>query len=207
MIDLDEIKTIMTARAEVTKILGGMFAEAPKFADVYALCRAISGALDAVEIVDEKDELLDGYNDLQDWYSKASGLAPAIIDIKLIEEFDGLFRKATAMSVDFPPEGAIADTYKAWSYTPIETLAPSNLAQMLLFISYMAENCATENDIERIKKSARVQVTFVENHIMPLISDFCAILYERAISHGIYRYLAVILHGYMNYDAATVKYF
>lgn len=207
MIDLEEMKEIMAARAEVTKVLGGMFLTSPKFIDIYTLCKSLGDMLDAVEVVDEKDELLEGYNDLQDWYLKASEIKQAIIDIKLSEEFNELFRKPTAISIDFPHDVMIAKAYQEYGYSIDESISPSNLSAMLSFIGYMAVACASEVDEEKIVSSAKVQAAFVENHIMPLLSDFCAILYERAVSYGVYRYLAVILHGYMNYDSATIKYF
>lgn len=208
MIEISEIKELMRVRAAVASVLAKIMTEPPKTKDIHDLCKFLFGLNEAVEAVDENDELMSGYNDLKNWYEKACDIGTRIVDAKLYEEFGLLFKKhGTGMSINFPEDSVIFEAYKLNGYTPKEGLAPSNLGQMLYFLSFMADKTESINDLEEIKRSARLQRAFVENHIMPLLSDFCAILYERSVSYGVYRYMAVILHGYLNLDSASMQYF
>lgn len=208
MLEMSEIKSLMGSRVSVFNILAGMFSEAPKYKDVYGLCKSIWEVTDIVEIIDENDELLSGYNALQDWYNKVSEIDPNVIDAKLGEEFTNLFLKqGSAMSVDFPPSEPLVEIYNANGYHMNEKFSPSNLSQMLYFMMYMCQNATLETDLEKIKHSAKIQADFIESYIMPLLSDFCSVLYERAVAYGIYVHIAVIIHGYMNLDCAAMKYF
>lgn len=208
MLEISEIKSLMGSRASVFNILGGMFSEAPKYKDVYALCKSVWEVTDIVEIIDENDELLSGYNDLQEWYNKVSEIAPNIIDVKLAEEFADIFlKKGSELSVDFPTSQSLVEVYHTNGYFMNEGFSPSHLSQMLYFISYMAENGAVATGLDEIQQSAKIQLDFIENYIMPLLSEFCSVLYERAEAYGIYVHIAVIIHGYMNLDCAAMKYF
>ena len=208
MLEISEIKRLMTARSCVTAALGEVFINPPKFETLYTLCKKVWKVTEIIEILDENDELLQGYNNLQDWYIKASQLDKHFVEQKLTEEFNNLFDKdKNGMPLDFPTDRSLSENYIKWDYKPKNELSVSNIAQMLFFISFVAEQTAQMEDKKDIGRSASFQVTFIDNFIMPYLSNFCGVLHDKSVSYGVYQYIAVILHGYLNLDSATMEFF
>lgn len=206
MIDMQSIKLLMTGRAGVYGLLADIFTASTDNDNIYNLCKYLYDLTESVEVIDEQEEILQGFKGLATWHKNASQVQASWIEAKLQEEFNFIFKNpAGSIGIIFPKTDNIDEFYSKYGYTP--EFKSGGINEMLSFMSYMSIETAKQENLEQVSEYAKAQLLFLDTFIMPYVSGFCEALYEVSPNYGIFQYIAVILHGYLMLDEPTLKYF
>lgn len=206
MIDMQSIKLLMAGRAGVYGLLADIFIAPTDNDNIYNLCKYLYDLTESVEVIDEQEEILQGFKGLATWHKNASQVQASWIEAKLQEEFNIIFKNpAGSIGIIFPKTDNIDEFYSKYGYTP--EFKSGGINEMLSFMSYMSIETAKQENLEQVSEYAKAQLLFLDTFIMPYVSGFCEALYEVSPNYGIFQYIAVILHGYLMLDEPTLKYF
>lgn len=206
MIDMQSIKLLMAGRAGVYGLLADIFTAPTDNDNIYNLCKYLYDLTESVEVIDEQEEILQGFKGLATWHKNASQVQASWIEAKLQEEFNFIFKNpAGSIGIIFPKTDNIDEFYSKYGYTP--EFKSGGINEMLSFMSYMSIETAKQENLEQVSEYAKAQLLFLDTFIMPYVSGFCEALYEASPNYGIFQYIAVILHGYLMLDEPTLKYF
>lgn len=206
MIDMQSIKLLMAGRAGVYGLLADIFTAPTDNDNIYNLCKYLYDLTESVEVIDEQEEILQGFKGLATWHKNASQVQASWIEAKLQEEFNFIFKNsAGSIGIIFPKTDNIDEFYSKYGYTP--EFKSGGINEMLSFMSYMSIETTKQENLEQVSEYAKAQLLFLDTFIMPYVSGFCEALYEASPNYGIFQYIAVILHGYLMLDEPTLKYF
>ena len=206
MIDIQSIKLLMTGRAGVYGLLADIFTAPADMEMIYNLCKYLYDLTESVEVIDEQEEIMQGFKGLALWYQNAQKAEKSWVEAKLKEEFISVFKNpAGSIGIIFPNTENIDEVYNKYGYKP--EFKSGGLNEMLSFLSHMAIETAKQNNHEAVSEYAKAQLLFLDTYIMPYVSGFCEALYEAVPNYGIFQYIAVILHGFLMLDEPTLKYF
>ncbi|MDE7315708.1 MAG: molecular chaperone TorD family protein [Mucispirillum sp.] len=206
MIDIQSIKLLMAGRAGVYGLLADIFTAPADMEMIYNLCKYLYDLTESVEVIDEQEEIMQGFKGLALWYQNAQKAEKGWVETKLKEEFISVFKNpAMSIGIIFPNTENIDEVYNKYGYKP--EFKSGGLNEMLSFLSYMAIETAKQDNHEAVSKYSKYQLLFLDTYIMPYISGFCEALYEVVPNYGIFQYIAVILHGFLMLDEPTLKYF
>ncbi len=206
MIDIQSIKLLMAGRAGVYGLLADIFTAPADMEIIYNLCKYLYDLTESVEVIDEQEEIMQGFKGLALWYQNAQKAEKGWVESKLKEEFVSVFKNpAMSIGIIFPNTENIDEVYNQYGYKP--EFKSGGLNEMLSFLSYMAVETAKQDNYEAVSVYAKAQLLFLDTYIMPYISGFCEALYEAVPNYGIFQYIAVILHGFLMLDEPTLKYF
>ena len=206
MIDIQSIKLLMAGRAGVYGLLADIFTAPADMEMIYNLCKYLYDLTESVEVIDEQEEIMQGFKGLALWYQNAQKAEKSWVEAKLKEEFISVFKNpAGSIGIIFPNTENIDEVYNKYGYKP--EFKSGGLNEMLSFLSYMSIETAKQDNHETVSEYAKSQLLFLDTYIMPYISGFCEALYEAVPNYGIVQYIAVILHGFLMLDEPTLKYF
>ncbi len=206
MIDIQSIKLLMAGRAGVYGLLADIFTAPADMEMIYNLCKYLYDLTESVEVIDEQEEIMQGFKGLALWYQNAQKAEKSWVEAKLKEEFISVFKNpAGSIGIIFPNTENIDEVYNKYGYKP--EFKSGGLNEMLSFLSYMSIETAKQDNHETVSEYAKSQLLFLDTYIMPYISGFCEALYEAVPNYGIFQYIAVILHGFLMLDEPTLKYF
>lgn len=206
MIDIQSIKLLMAGRAGVYGLLADIFTAPADMEMIYNLCKYLYDLTESVEVIDEQEEIMQGFKGLALWYQNAQKAEKGWVEAKLKEEFISVFKNpAGSIGIIFPNTENIDEVYNKYGYKP--EFKSGGLNEMLSFLSHMAIETAKQDNHEAVSEYAKAQLLFLDTYIMPYVSGFCEALYEAAPNYGIFQYIAVILHGFLMLDEPTLKYF
>lgn len=206
MIDIQSIKLLMAGRAGVYGLLADIFTAPADMEMIYNLCKYLYDLTESVEVIDEQEEIMQGFKGLALWYQNAQKAEKSWVEAKLKEEFISVFKNpAGSIGIIFPNTESIDEVYNKYGYKP--EFKSGGLNEMLSFLSHMAIETAKQDNHDAVSEYARAQLLFLDTYLMPYISGFCEALYEAVPNYGIYQYVAVILHGFLMLDEPTLKYF
>lgn len=206
MIDIQSIKLLMAGRAGVYGLLADIFTAPADMEMIYNLCKYLYDLTESVEVIDEQEEIMQGFKGLALWYQNAQKAEKGWVEAKLKEEFISVFKNpAGSIGIIFPNTENIDEVYNKYGYKP--EFKSGGLNEMLSFLSHMAIETAKQDNHEAVSKYAKAQLLFLDTYIMPYVSGFCEALYEAVPNYGIFQYIAVILHGFLMLDEPTLKYF
>lgn len=206
MIDIQSIKLLMAGRAGVYGLLADIFTAPADMEMIYNLCKYLYDLTESVEVIDEQEEIMQGFKGLALWYQNAQKAEKGWVEAKLKEEFISVFKNpAGSIGIIFPNTENIDEVYNKYGYKP--EFKSGGLNEMLSFLSHMAIETAKQNSHENVSEYAKYQLIFLDTYIMPYVSGFCEALYEAVPNYGIFQYIAVILHGFLMLDEPTLKYF
>ena len=206
MIDIQSIKLLMAGRAGVYGLLADIFTAPADMEMIYNLCKYLYDLTESVEVIDEQEEIMQGFKGLALWYQNAQKAEKSWVEAKLKEEFISVFKNpAGSIGIIFPNTENIDEVYNKYGYKP--EFKSGGLNEMLSFLSYMSIETAKQDNHETVSEYAKSQLLFLDTSIMPYISGFCEALYEAVPNYGIFQYIAVILHGFLMLDEPTLKYF
>ena len=206
MIDIQSIKLLMAGRAGVYGLLADIFTAPADMEMIYNLCKYLYDLTESVEVIDEQEEIMQGFKGLALWYQNAQKAEKSWVEAKLKEEFISVFKNpAGSIGIIFPNTENIDEVYNKYGYKP--EFKSGGLNEMLSFLSYMSIETAKQDNHETVSEYAKSQLLFLDTYIMPYISGFCEALYEALPNYGIFQYIAVILHGFLMLDEPTLKYF
>lgn len=206
MIDIQSIKLLMAGRAGVYGLLADIFTAPADMEMIYNLCKYLYDLTESVEVIDEQEEIMQGFKGLALWHQNAQKAEKGWVETKLKEEFVSVFKNpAGSIGIIFPNTENIDEVYNQYGYKA--EFKSGGLNEMLSFLSYMAVETAKQDSHEAVSVYAKAQLLFLDTYIMPYISGFCEALYEAVPNYGIFQYIAVILHGFLMLDEPTLKYF
>ena len=206
MIDIQSIKLLMAGRAGVYGLLADIFTAPADMEMIYNLCKYLYDLTESVEVIDEQEEIMQGFKGLALWYQNAQKAEKGWVEAKLKEEFISVFKNpAGSIGIIFPNTENIDEVYNEYGYKP--EFKSGGLNEMLSFLSHMAIETAKQDNHEAVSEYAKAQLLFLDTYIMPYVSGFCEALYEAVPNYGIFQYIAVILHGFLMLDEPTLKYF
>ena len=206
MIDIQSIKLLMAGRAGVYGLLADIFTAPADMEMIYNLCKYLYDLTESVEVIDEQEEIMQGFKGLALWYQNAQKAEKGWVEAKLKEEFISVFKNpAGSIGIIFPNTENIDEVYNKYGYKP--EFKSGGLNEMLSFLSHMAIETAKQYNHEAVSEYAKAQLLFLDTYIMPYVSGFCEALYEAVPNYGIFQYIAVILHGFLMLDEPTLKYF
>ncbi len=206
MIDIQSIKLLMAGRAGVYGLLADIFTAPADMEMIYNLCKYLYDLTESVEVIDEQEEIMQGFKGLALWYQNAQKAEKSWVEAKLKEEFISVFKNpAGSIGIIFPNTENIDEVYNKYGYKP--EFKSGGLNEMLSFLSYMSIETAKQDNHETVSEYAKSQLLFLDTYIIPYISGFCEALYEAVPNYGIFQYIAVILHGFLMLDEPTLKYF
>lgn len=206
MIDIQSIKLLMAGRAGVYGLLADIFTAPADMEMIYNLCKYLYDLTESVEVIDEQEEIMQGFKGLALWYQNAQKAEKSWVEAKLKEEFISVFKNpAGSIGIIFPNTENIDEVYNKYGYKP--EFKSGGLNEMLSFLSHMAIETAKQDNHEAVSEYAKAQLLFLDTYIMPYVSGFCEALYEDVPNYGIFQYIAVILHGFLMLDEPTLKYF
>ena len=206
MIDIQSIKLLMAGRAGVYGLLADIFTAPADMEMIYNLCKYLYDLTESVEVIDEQEEIMQGFKGLALWYQNAQKAEKSWVEAKLKEEFISIFKNpAGSIGIIFPNTENIDEVYNKYGYKP--EFKSGGLNEMLSFLSHMAIETAKQDNHEAVSEYAKAQLLFLDTYIMPYVSGFCEALYEAVPNYGIFQYIAVILHGFLMLDEPTLKYF
>ena len=206
MIDIQSIKLLMAGRAGVYGLLADIFTAPADMEMIYNLCKYLYDLTESVEVIDEQEEIMQGFKGLALWYQNAQKAEKSWVEAKLKEEFISVFKNpAGSIGIIFPNTENIDEVYNKYGYKP--EFQSGGLNEMLSFLSHMAIETAKQDNHEAVSEYAKAQLLFLDTYIMPYVSGFCEALYEAVPNYGIFQYIAVILHGFLMLDEPTLKYF
>lgn len=206
MIDIQSIKLLMSGRAGVYGLLADIFTAPADMEMIYNLCKYLYDLTESVEVIDEQEEIMQGFKGLALWYQNAQKAEKSWVETKLKEEFVSVFKNpAGSIGIIFPNTENIDEIYNKYGYTP--EFKSGGINEMLSFLSYMAIETAKQDNLASVSEYAKAQLLFLNTYVMPYISGFCEALYEAVPNYGIFQYIAVILHGFLMLDEPTLKYF
>lgn len=206
MIDIQSIKLLMAGRAGVYGLLADIFTAPADMEMIYNLCKYLYDLTESVEVIDEQEEIMQGFKGLALWYQNAQKAEKSWVEAKLKEEFISVFKNpAGSIGIIFPNTENIDEVYNKYGYKP--EFKSGGLNEMLSFLSHMAIETAKQDNHEAVSEYAKAQLLFLDTYIMPYVSGFCEALYEAVPNYGIFQYIAVILHGFLMLDEPTLKYF
>lgn len=206
MIDIQSIKLLMAGRAGVYGLLADIFTAPADMEMIYNLCKYLYDLTESVEVIDEQEEIMQGFKGLALWYQNAQKAEKGWVEAKLKEEFISVFKNpAGSIGIIFPNTENIDEVYNKYGYKP--EFKSGGLNEMLSFLSHMAIETAKQDNHEAVSEYAKAQLLFLDTYIMPYVSGFCEALYEDVPNYGIFQYIAVILHGFLMLDEPTLKYF
>ncbi len=206
MIDIQSIKLLMAGRAGVYGLLADIFTAPADMEMIYNLCKYLYDLTESVEVIDEQEEIMQGFKGLALWYQNAQKAEKGWVEAKLKEEFISVFKNpAGSIGIIFPNTENIDEVYNKYGYKP--EFKSGGLNEMLSFLSHMAIETAKQDNHEAVSEYAKAQLLFLDTYIMPYVSGFCEALYEAVPNYGIFQYIAVILHGFLMLDEPTLKYF
>ena len=206
MIDMQSIKLLMAGRAGVYGLLADIFTAPADMEMIYNLCKYLYDLTESVEVIDEQEEIMQGFKGLALWYQNAQKAEKSWVEAKLKEEFISVFKNpAGSIGIIFPNTENIDEVYNKYGYKP--EFKSGGLNEMLSFLSHMAIETAKQDNHEAVSEYAKAQLLFLDTYIMPYVSGFCEALYEAVPNYGIFQYIAVILHGFLMLDEPTLKYF
>ncbi len=196
----------MAGRAGVYGLLADIFTAPADMEMIYNLCKYLYDLTESVEVIDEQEEIMQGFKGLALWYQNAQKAEKSWVEAKLKEEFISVFKNpAGSIGIIFPNTENIDEVYNKYGYKP--EFKSGGLNEMLSFLSYMSIETAKQDNHETVSEYAKSQLLFLDTYIMPYISGFCEALYEAVPNYGIFQYIAVILHGFLMLDEPTLKYF
>ena len=206
MIDIQSIKLLMAGRAGVYGLLADIFTAPADMEMIYNLCKYLYDLTESVEVIDEQEEIMQGFKGLALWYQNAQKAEKSWVEAKLKEEFISVFKNpAGYIGIIFPNTENIDEVYNKYGYKP--EFKSGGLNEMLSFLSYMSIETAKQDNHETVSEYAKSQLLFLDTYIMPYISGFCEALYEAVPNYGRFQYIAVILHSFLMLDEPTLKYF
>ena len=206
MIDIQSIKLLMAGRAGVYGLLADIFTAPADMEMIYNLCKYLYDLTESVEVIDEQEEIMQGFKGLALWYQNAQKAEKSWVEAKLKEEFISVFKNPSgSIGIIFPNTENIDEVYNKYGYKP--EFKSGGLNEMLSFLSHMAIETAKQDNHEAVSEYAKAQLLFLDTYIMPYVSGFCEALYEAVPNYGIFQYIAVILHGFLMLDEPTLKYF
>lgn len=206
MIDIQSIKLLMAGRAGVYGLLADIFTAPADMEMIYNLCKYLYDLTESVEVIDEQEEIMQGFKGLALWHQNAQKAEKGWVEAKLKEEFVSVFKNpAGSIGIIFPNTENIDEVYNQYGYKA--EFKSGGLNEMLSFLSYMAVETAKQDNHEAVSEYAKAQLLFLDTYIMPYVSGFCEALYEDVPNYGIFQYIAVILHGFLMLDEPTLKYF
>lgn len=206
MIDIQSIKLLMAGRAGVYGLLADIFTAPADMEMIYNLCKYLYDLTESVEVIDEQEEIMQGFKGLALWYQNAQKAEKGWVEAKLKEEFISVFKNpAGSIGIIFPNTENIDEVYNKYGYKP--EFKSGGLNEMLSFLSHMAIETAKQDNHEAVSEYAKAQLLFLDTYVMPYVSGFCEALYEAVPNYGIFQYIAVILHGFLMLDEPTLKYF
>lgn len=206
MIDIQSIKLLMAGRAGVYGLLADIFTAPADMEMIYNLCKYLYDLTESVEVIDEQEEIMQGFKGLALWYQNAQKAEKGWVEAKLKEEFISVFKNpAGSIGIIFPNTENIDEVYNKYGYKP--EFKSGGLNEILSFLSHMAIETAKQDNHEAVSEYAKAQLLFLDTYIMPYVSGFCEALYEAVPNYGIFQYIAVILHGFLMLDEPTLKYF
>ena len=206
MIDIQSIKLLMAGRAGVYGLLADIFTAPADMEMIYNLCKYLYDLTESVEVIDEQEEIMQGFKGLALWYQNAQKAEKSWVEAKLKEEFISVFKNpAGSIGIIFPNTENIDEVYNKYGYKP--EFKSGGLNEMLSFLSHMAIETAKQDNHEAVSEYAKAQLLFLDTYVMPYVSGFCEALYEAVPNYGIFQYIAVILHGFLMLDEPTLKYF
>ncbi len=196
----------MAGRAGVYGLLADIFTAPADMEMIYNLCKYLYDLTESVEVIDEQEEIMQGFKGLALWYQNAQKAEKSWVEAKLKEEFISVFKNpAGSIGIIFPNTENIDEVYNKYGYKP--EFKSGGLNEMLSFLSYMSIETAKQDNHETVSEYTKSQLLFLDTYIMPYISGFCEALYEAVPNYGIFQYIAVILHGFLMLDEPTLKYF
>ena len=103
MIDIQSIKLLMAGRAGVYGLLADIFTAPADMEDIYNLCKYLYDLTESVEVIDENEEILQGFKGLALWYENAQKAEKSWVETKLKEEFISVFKNpAGSIGIIFP---------------------------------------------------------------------------------------------------------
>lgn len=206
MIDIQSIKLLMAGRAGVYGLLADIFTAPTDIESIYNLCKYLYDLTESVEVLDEQEEIMQGFKGLALWHQNSQKVSKSWVETKLKEEFLSVFKNPSgSIGIIFPNSENIDEIYNKYGYKA--EFESAGINEILSFLSYMAVETAKQNEYETISTYTKAQLLFLDQYIMPYISGFCEALYEVVPTYGIFQYIAVILHGFIMLDEATLKYF
>lgn len=206
MIDIQSVKMLMAGRAGVYGLLADAFSFPMDMENIYNLCKYLYDLTESVEVIDEQEEIMQGFKGLAEWYSSAQKTKAEWVEEKLKEEFKYTFQSTgSAIGIIFPNSDNVYEFYNKFGYTP--QYDGRGINEMLSFMSYMAVETAKKDNLDDISQMCKSQLEFLNTFLLPYVSAFCEALYETALDFGIYQYIAVILHGFLMLDEPALKYF
>lgn len=206
MIDIQSIKLLMAGRAGVYGLLADIFTAPADMEMIYNLCKYLYDLTESVEVIDEQEEIMQGFKGLALWHQNAQKAEKEWVEAKLKEEFVSVFKNpAMSIGIIFPNTENIDEVYNQYDYKP--EFKSGGLNEMLSFLSYMAVETAKQDNHEAVSEYSKAQLLFLDTYIIPYVSGFCEALYEAVPNYGIFQYIAVILHGFLMLDEPTLKYF
>ena len=179
MIDIQSIKLLMAGRAGVYGLLADIFTAPADMEMIYNLCKYLYDLTESVEVIDEQEEIMQGFKGLALWYQNAQKAEKSWVEAKLKEEFISVFKNpAGSIGIIFPNTENIDEVYNKYGYKP--EFKSGGLNEMLSFLSHMAIETAKQDNHEAVSEYAKAQLLFLDTYIMPYVSGFCeAVLCKR----------------------------
>ena len=204
MIEIQEARLLMAGRAGVFGILAEVMKHEPDLETVENLCKYMDDFFESLEFKGNKDETVEAYEKLSGWHSVALSINnKPFIEGKLAHEFALLFQiDHNAIDRVFPNTEGVGDFYNSYKYETEDNFG--EIGTMLDFMAELAQRSASFDDTQKIKESAAVQKQFEKTFIEPYISNFCQDVYNKAPNYGIYQFIIIILHGFINIDVAVL---
>ena len=92
MIDIQSIKLLMAGRAGVYGLLADIFTAPADMEMIYNLCKYLYDLTESVEVIDEQEEIMQGFKGLALWYQNAQKAEKSWVEAKLKEEFISVFK-------------------------------------------------------------------------------------------------------------------
>lgn len=210
--DFEAIKLLMAGRAALYGLLADSFENNLDLSSIYNLCKYLFDLDESVEAVDEEDELFQGSKGLQDWYSNAYSIieksedkkqAKEWLESKLATEYKYIFLdSALKVTFDSANLDEIKATYSNENYSA-EGEANS-ISELLSFLSFLSVEASKKESLEAMDAPLKAQLQFLNSYIYADISSFVEALYNISPDYGIYRYIALILHGFIMLDNAII---
>ena len=165
MIDIQSIKLLMAGRAGVYGLLADIFTAPADIEMIYNLCKYLYDLTESVEVIDEQEEIMQGFKGLALWYQNAQKVEKGWVEAKLKEEFILVFKNpAGSIGIIFPNTENIDEVYNKYGYKP--EFKSGGLNEMLSFLSHMAIETAKQDNHEAVSEYAKAQLLFLDTYIM-----------------------------------------
>ena len=204
MIEMQEARLLMAGRAGVFGILSEMMKTEPKLDSVENLCKYMEDLFESLEFVGKKDETVEAYEKLSGWHSVALSINNnSFIEGKLAHEFALLFLlEKESISRVFQNTDGTDSFYLKYNYE--FSGDKGEIGTMLDFMAELSEKGASLNEAKDLKELVSIQKEFESRFIESSLSDFCQTVYNKAPDYGIFQFIIIILHGFINIDSAVL---